>query len=56
MADQLWEKNLESLPDYFQIKYFAVRGMYSRKGFFYPPRLPFPELNWIDFLNWVAFG
>lgn len=56
MSDHLWEKDLESLPYYFKVRYFAVRGMYSRKGFFYPPRLPFPEFNWPDFLSWVIKG
>ncbi len=56
MSDHLWEKDLESLPYYFKVRYFAVRGMYSRKGFFYPPRLPFPEFNWPDFLSWVVKG
>lgn len=54
MADHLWEQKLESLPQYFQVRYFAIRGMYSRKGFFYPPPLPFPDFNWPDFLSWVA--
>jgi hypothetical protein len=56
LADRLWEQGLNGLPKYFEVRYFAVRGMYSRKGFFYSPWLPFPEFNWGDFLTWLTKG
>lgn len=44
----------DNLPNYFHQPYFAIRGMYSRRGQFYRPYILYPELNWIDFLGWLA--
>jgi hypothetical protein len=40
-------------PDYTETPYWAIRGMYSRKGRFYRPFIYFPEFNWPDFLLWM---
>lgn len=42
----------DSAPSYFNRPYFAIRGMYSRRGQFYRPYIPFPQLNWPDFISW----
>jgi hypothetical protein len=43
----------DDLPDYFNQPYIAIRGMYSRRGQFYRPYIPYPELNWADFWGWL---
>jgi hypothetical protein len=43
----------ETLPRAFNVPYVAIRGMYSRRGQFYRPYLPYPQLNWVDFWKWV---
>lgn len=45
------------VPAYFVgSPYWAIRGMYSRRGQFYWPFLvPYPQLNWVDFLSWIVF-
>lgn len=43
----------ENEPDYLQVPFWALRGLYSRKGQFYRPYIFFPELNWPVFINWV---
>lgn len=40
-------------PDYTQTPFWAIRGMYSRRGQFYRPYIVFPEMNWPDFMNWA---
>jgi hypothetical protein len=59
-ADDVWRRYAEfdSAPAYLKPAWWAIRGMYSRKGQFYEPYLPFPfpELNWQDFLLWVLKG
>lgn len=45
---------LDNLPEWGSTPFWAIRGMYSRKGQLYRPFLPFPELNWLDFLGWVT--
>ena len=59
-ADDVWKRfaEFENPPPYLQDPYWAIRGMYSRKGQFYEPYLPFPfpELNWQDFLMWSVRG
>lgn len=44
------------IPGYFRGPYWAIRGLYSRRGHFYRPYLPYPELNWHDFLQWAIWG
>ena len=55
-ADEMWRRfgEFENAPGYLNHPWWAVRGMYSRKGHFYPPYMPFPEFNWPDFLSWIA--
>ena len=45
-----------SIPVYWNRPYWAVRGLYSRRGQLYRPYIPYPELNWYDFLSWVVLG
>jgi hypothetical protein len=45
--------DFDDLPDYFNKPYIAIRGMYSRRGQFYRPYIPYPELNWADFWGWL---
>jgi hypothetical protein len=46
--------NFQAPPEYIQIPFWAVPGMYSRRGQFFRPYIPFPEFNWADFLKWAA--
>lgn len=39
------------LPDNMDEQAWAIRGLYSRKGFFYRPFIPFPEANWLTLLS-----
>ena len=59
-ADDVWRRYAEfdRAPSYLKPAWWAIRGMYSRKGQFYEPFLPFPfpELNWRDFANWLVMG
>ena len=54
-ADDIFRRAAEfdDLPDAFNKPYIAIRGLYSRRGHFYRPYIPYPELNWIDFLTWL---
>lgn len=45
-----------SIPEYWDQPYWAIRGMYSRRGQFYRPYIPYPELNWYDFASWLVKG
>jgi hypothetical protein len=57
-ADDVWRRfdEFENPPPYLKDPYWAIRGMYSRKGHFYAPYVLFPELNWPVFLTWLARG
>lgn len=57
-ADDVWRRfaEFENAPAYLKDPWWAIRGMYSRKGQFYAPFVPFPQLNWPDFLGWVVNG
>lgn len=57
-ADDVWRRygEFDNAPEYLQYPWWAIRGMYSRKGQFYAPYVPFPELNWSDFLEWAVLG
>jgi hypothetical protein len=52
-ADQLWQRSGEfsTIPDYFKKPFWTIHGLYSRKGLFYRPYLPIPEINWCDLLT-----
>lgn len=43
----------DSPPSYFNRPYYSIRGMYSRRGQFYRPYVPFPQLNWPDYIAWL---
>jgi len=43
-----------SMPEYWNRPYWAIRGLYSRRGQFYRPYIPYPQLNWMDFLMWIV--
>jgi hypothetical protein len=57
-ADDVWRRyaEFERAPLYLKDPWWAIRGMYSRKGQFYGAGLPFPELNWVDFTGWLMGG
>lgn len=51
--DQIRQKStrFENLPDAYQKDFIAIPGMYSRRGQFYRPYIPYPQLNWADFFQ-----
>jgi hypothetical protein len=55
-VDQLHEQqaHLPGMPNYFNKPYIAIRGLYSRRGHLYRPFIPYPELNWVDFFEWIG--
>ncbi len=57
-ADQinLQVDRFASIPEFWNRPYWAIRGLYSRRGHLYPPYIPFPELNWHDFVSWLVAG
>lgn len=54
-ADEVWSRldEFEDAPEYLGHPYWAIRGMYSRNGYLYPPYISIPEFNYPDFLNWI---
>jgi len=46
----------QSIPEYWNRPYWSVRGLYSRRGQLYRPYIPFPEMNWHDFISWLVKG
>ncbi len=57
-ADAVWQRysEFDKAPEYLNHPWWAIRGMYSRKGHLYAPYVPFPEFNWPDFFGWVVRG
>jgi hypothetical protein len=57
-ADDVWKRATEfdGMPKYLDDPWWALRGMYSRKGQLYPPYIMFPDFNWIDFFSWIVKG
>lgn len=57
-ADDVWKRAAEfdTIPSYLTHPWWAIRGLYSRKGQLYPPYILFPDLNWYDFSTWLIFG
>jgi len=55
-ADDVWKRysEFENPPPYLKDPWWAIRGMYSRKGQLYGAGIPFPEFNWPDFLSWFV--
>lgn len=56
-AGGIWKHfdEFDGAPEYVRGPWWAIRGLYSRKGAFYAPYLPLPQLNWLDFIEWVIF-
>lgn len=56
-AGGIWKHfdEFDGAPEYVRGPWWAIRGLYSRKGAFYAPYLPLPQLNWLDFVEWVIF-
>jgi hypothetical protein len=57
-ADDVWQRfgEFEHAPEYLSHPWWAIRGLYSRKGQFYAPYIPFPQFNWPDFAAWLVKG
>lgn len=57
-ADHIYTQTdrFNSMPEYWDRPYWAIRGLYSRRGQFYRPYIPYPELNWHDFVSWIVKG
>lgn len=55
-ADDVWRRfsEFENPPVYLKDPWWAIRGMYSRKGQLYGSGIPFPELSWPDFMAWAV--
>jgi hypothetical protein len=54
-TDRSWSKSVEEKPNELLTNPFIyVIGLYSRHGFFYPPYLPFPDVNVLQLkANWT---
>ena len=55
-ADHLARESarLPGIPAYFNRPFWALRGLYSRRGQLYKPFLPYPDVNWRDFARWAT--
>lgn len=55
-AGGIWKNfdRFEAAPEYVRGPWWAIRGLYSRKGAHYPAVLPLPQLNWADFMEWLV--
>jgi hypothetical protein len=55
-ADDVWKlyADFDNAPHYLAAPWWAIRGMYSRKGQLYGAGIAFPELNWHDFVSWMV--
>ena len=55
-AGGIWKHfdEFDGAPEYVRGPWWAIRGLYSRKGAFYAPYFPLPQLNWVDFFEWVT--
>lgn len=55
-AGGIWKQfdQFDHAPEYVRGPWWAIRGLYSRKGAFYEPFFPLPQLNWIDFSEWTV--
>jgi hypothetical protein len=54
-ADAVWQRfnEFDNAPLYLKNPWWAIRGMYSRKGHLYSPYILFPDFNWYDFFTWL---
>lgn len=48
------QNEIDNVPSYFKKDYFAIPGMYSRRGQLYRPYILYPEFHWPDFLSWLV--
>lgn len=57
-VDDVWKRAAEFdvMPVYLKDPWWAIPGMYSRKGQLYPPYIMFPDFNWLDFFSWLIKG
>ena len=57
-ADDVWRRfgEFANPPAYLAYPWWAIRGMYSRKGQLYGSGVVFPEFNWPTFFSWVIRG
>jgi hypothetical protein len=57
-ADDVWRRanEFDGIPAYLKDSWWAIRGMYSRKGQLYPPYIIFPDFNWPVFFTWLFRG
>ena len=54
-AGGIWKHfdEFDGAPEYVRGPWWAIRGLYSRKGVHYAPYFPLPQFNWLDFGEWV---
>ena len=54
-ADDVWRRfsEFDNAPVYLNEPWWAIRGLYSRKGQFYGGFFAFPEINMHDFFSWL---
>ena len=52
-ANNVWKRldEFDEVPEELSMPWWAVRGLFSRHGKLYPPYIPFPDINWQDFLT-----
>lgn len=52
--DHIWRHgaDFDQIPDYFLRPFWAIRGLYSRRGHLYRPYFPYPQLNWRVFFQY----
>lgn len=43
----------KDLGSFFDKPFVMVYGLYSRHGRFYPPYVPLPDVNWVDFVRFL---
>lgn len=57
-ADDVFNRTaeFETIPSYLKNPWWAIRGMYSRRGQLYPPFWLFPNVNWPDLMYWLLVG
>ena len=56
IAQEPTEAEFDGMPKYLNDPWWAIRGMYSRKGQLYPPYILFPDFNWVDYFSWLIWG
>ncbi len=54
-ADDVWRRinEFDNPPEHLRSPWWAIRGMYSRKGQLYSPYIFFPDINWDDLVHWL---